>query len=119
MIIMFHIPFMVLRKYRYLAIKKKLDEDNSNTVIDKIQNIAQAQKGEKLSYKLVNMTLLDYLEDSKLFIIRVDRPASRDLVESIKNDENVFEVLFVSGIYKKLLKKVEIYLKGELVRCKQ
>ncbi|EOB11446.1 hypothetical protein NBO_1175g0001 [Nosema bombycis CQ1] len=110
---------MVLRKYRYLAIKKKLDEDNSNTVIDKIQNIAQTQKGEKLSYKLVNMALLDYLEDSKLFIIRVDRPASRDLVESINNDENVFEVLFVSGIYKKLSKKVEIYLKGELIRCKQ
>ncbi|KAF9762714.1 hypothetical protein NGRA_1802 [Nosema granulosis] len=110
---------MVLRKYRYIALKIRHKGDVVNPT-DSVLDEIRINVKETVLFKLCNMSLLDILEQSKIFIIRVDRSVSRELIESLKEAnklsnkvKNEFEILLVSGIYKRLLKKVQIFLNSE------
>lgn len=106
---------MVLRKYRYIAIKIKSEVKHPNSIIDVINKTVANEMGESVLYKLCNMSILDYLEDSRICVVRVDRSASKELIGCLRmKDNQSLEVLFVSGIYKKLLRKIEKRLKADI-----
>ncbi|EEQ82435.1 hypothetical protein NCER_100849 [Vairimorpha ceranae BRL01] len=107
---------MTVRKYRYISFSYSLLEGKNvsleNSIISIIRDKVNENFGEHVLYRLQNLALLEYLHENNIFVIRVDRDICKFILFSLVSVGQIngmkvnFKILFVSGIYKKLLKRL-------------
>ncbi|WUR02920.1 ribonuclease P protein component 2 (RNP2) [Vairimorpha necatrix] len=107
---------MTVRKYRYISFNFSIQEnrklDLESSILSIIRDKVTENYGENILYRLHNLALLEYLRDNNIFIIRVDRDISKYVIFSLISSGEInkikcnFRLLYISGIYKKLLKRI-------------
>lgn len=110
---------MVVRKYRYISFTYQISNKNINIeslLVNIVKDKVYANFGEKKLYRLHNLYLMDFFNNNNIFIFRSDRDISKYIISSLLTCKNIndikcsFNLLYVSGIYKKLLKRIYLNL---------
>jgi RNase P/RNase MRP subunit POP5 len=119
---------MTVHKYRFISFSyiiqdnRKIDLESS--IVDIIKDKVNENYGENILYRLHNLSLLNHLKDNQIFVIRVDRDISKYVLFSLISSGRIndlkcsFSVEIVSGIYKKLLKRLysKLQLKEDILQ---
>lgn len=119
---------MTVRKYRFISFQFSVNGDKNinieNSVIPIIRDKVNENYGEILLYRLQNLLLIEYLRENNIFVIRVDRDISKEVIFSLTSSGRIndlkcnFRVLFVSGILKKLLSRLRNSLQNSINNIK-